>query len=100
MIHQPGGLPRKADLHHELAALGGAAGQRPGDFRVPPCDQDRLAERLLRSPGMLPAVEDRGHVPGDAQLAMLDRFGSRPDGAWLKPTRAGIPRMVGDIDGR
>jgi hypothetical protein len=75
-------VPVAADLHDEFAALGGAAGQRPGDFQVPPFDQDRLPEHLLRTARMLPAVEDLGHAPADTQLQMLDALGFQATAGW------------------
>jgi hypothetical protein len=60
----------EADLHDELAALGGAAGQRPADAQEPLFDEDGLPERVLGAPGTLPVVEDLGHVPADARLEL------------------------------
>jgi hypothetical protein len=61
-----------ADLHHELAELGVAAGQPSGDAQELPFDEGRLPDRVLGAAGIRPAVEDFGHVPGDAELVMLD----------------------------
>lgn len=46
--------------------------QRPGNAQQPSCDEDGLPERVLWAAGTLPVVEDLGHVPGDAELEMLD----------------------------
>jgi hypothetical protein len=72
VIHQPGGLLQELTSMVNSPDSAGRPGQRPADAQQPPFDGDGLAEHVLGAAGMRPAVEDRGHVPGDAELKVLD----------------------------
>jgi hypothetical protein len=76
-IHQPGGSPWKLT---SMVNSPDSAGQPPADAQQPPFDEDGLPERVLGAAGMRPAVEDPGHVPGDAGLEMLDPLGLQAPG--------------------
>ena len=81
-----GPVPVRADFHDKLARHAGTAGQRPGDLKQPPFGHGGPPPGLLDAPGMLPAVEDLGDAPGDAELEVLDALGfqSRAAGGWRR----------------
>ena len=66
---------------------------RPVDLQQPPFGESCLAERLLSAPGMLPVIEDPGHLPGDGQLGVLDPLG-------LQALAAGGGRIAEGDEGR
>src|SRR5262249_26269616 len=85
------------DLHDELAALGRAAGQRPGDLQPPPADYGCLSPQIPRPARMLPAAEDFGHHQAMPKVACSTSSGLRPQpwmsDARLKMTQPGTPRL-------
>ena len=50
----------------------GRPGSGPETFSSHHLRRVAFPDRVLGAPGMRPAAEDRGHIPGDAELEMLD----------------------------